>query len=192
VRQVTREVRPAVVSRHEGREFEPPKLFLLATRAPGEAQELDTVVEESRAILSGFAGEELVNVSCEASGTMTVDADESRVVLDLACPTGSTRLPTSWPALGTITLRAESVACHSTAAPGTRRCEMRARWVSAGHVHEARIEATWMRIPGNRVRLHATTGLDELDPPATRFATWTREEPRKGWLAFDLTLEVRD
>ncbi|MCC7015473.1 MAG: hypothetical protein IT454_23135 [Planctomycetes bacterium] len=191
VRQSTREepLHPSV--KFTASEFEPPALFLLAARAPGKDQVFDVVAEDSHALLHGAdARDGRIALEVGVSGSLSIDAAESTMSLDLAIGSDHDEVARAWPALGRIMLRAESVTCRSTAAPGTRMCELRARWSSAGHSHESAVAATWLRMPGNLVRLHAVIGIDELDSRA-RAGLLSTAPQFAGELAFDLTFKVR-
>lgn len=193
-RQSTRAAVAHPDKQHESAEFTPPTLFLMAARAPGRDQVFAVDADASVAKLFGADGaHRKVASDGRVTGTATIDAAEARVTLDLvversAAP-GAVVRPNEWPELGRIALRAESTICRATDAPGTHFCELRARWSVAGKNREDAVEAMWMRLPGNIVRMQLTLRVPDLDGAGDWAARWRREDPVRGELALDVTFQ---
>jgi hypothetical protein len=189
IREASRSPRVPSSESPRAAEFAPLALFERATRAPGIDQVLEVDASASRCALTGATNSaEAVVFEVAARGTLSIDAPEAALALDLVFASELGDAARAWPALGRLALRAGSVVCRSTQAPGTRACELRARWSAAGKHGECSIAVTWMRLPGGLVRLQGVLPIAALDGETS---WWSAEPGVRGLLAFDLTFKVR-
>lgn len=163
-------------------EFVPPASFLAATRGPGVAQTLRVDDAGSRALVAHLNRDgECVEHTCVATGTLRIAADGATIELELALEAEERS------ELDYSLLRVASSRCSVIPATGARAGTVRARLNAASRTRDTRLDLTWLRLPGGRVRLHGVIDLDD-DAEGERAGPWWDDDSACARLAFDLTL----
>lgn len=153
------------------RAFEPPALFLSAAHGAGVAEEFTAGDNASRARLQLANG--LGALEYELRGRLRLSADESLGACELhltpIAPNTAQRRP--------LRVLIGAAPAHSSPIPGLHAASPSGRATSDGESVALQFRASWMRLPGGRLRAHLVsepvTGLDELclRPPPAR-APW--------------------